>query len=121
MPRKQASRTTLVKKVRNRTWAGNQRMQASCRNRSRTLTMNRSPAGPRGPGRLGAASVLKTTPPEGRTIFREVDDRAGGRAREAAPAGSRAGAIRAGRRLLPFPDLASPGDEVGSGQASRLD
>src|SRR5947209_788949 len=42
MPRKQASRTVLVKKVRNRTWAGNHRIQHSSRNNSRTLTRKRS-------------------------------------------------------------------------------
>src|SRR5262245_66452294 len=42
MPRKQASSTTLVKKVRNKTWAGNQRMQASSRNRIRMLIKNSS-------------------------------------------------------------------------------
>ena len=35
----------LVKNVRNRTWAGNQRMQASSRNRISPLTRNRSRAG----------------------------------------------------------------------------
>src|SRR6516225_2756402 len=42
MPRKQARSTTLVKKVRKSTCAGNQRMQANSRNRISRLIRNRS-------------------------------------------------------------------------------
>src|SRR5437764_439762 len=42
MPRKQASRMVLVKKVKKRTWAGNQRIQASSRKRSNRLIKNNS-------------------------------------------------------------------------------
>src|SRR5262245_59167646 len=42
MPRNAASSITLVKKVRNSTCAGNQRMQASSRNRTSTLATNTS-------------------------------------------------------------------------------
>src|SRR2546429_3773613 len=54
MPTKQASRTVLVKKVRNRTWAGNQRMQASSRNRMSTLIRNRSPLARKGDVGVGS-------------------------------------------------------------------
>ena len=42
MPRKQASRMVLVKKVRSSTCAGNQRIQASSRKRISTLIRNSS-------------------------------------------------------------------------------
>src|SRR5262249_15925389 len=40
MTRKEARSTMVVKNVRKKTCAGNQRMQASSRNRSNTLTTN---------------------------------------------------------------------------------
>src|SRR5882672_1860702 len=61
IPRKQASRTVLVKKVKKSTCAGNQRMQASSRNRISQLTRNKYPVARTlevGAGARGSAWLL---------------------------------------------------------------
>src|SRR5687768_5548648 len=58
MPRKQASRTILVKKLRNTTVAAYQRITASSRNRIRKLIRNSSTCGRRGMGLLFFFFVL---------------------------------------------------------------